>query len=393
MSQYRGRKNYRRHGVNPMVLVMLAAIIVAAVIFLVVGIKKEADKPRPPKPEKPPKKVEEVVDDTQEEQAPEESVEPQEETPAPLARIEINGEIEESDTVYRVGDTGYEYYTYVDSTAKKYASCVNQVADDLKGIATVYDMILPLSSGITLPDELYGTSGLDDQKSAEEKAYGYMNENVVTVPLYDAMMAHRSEYIYFRTDHHWTATGAYYAYCELCKAMGITPHELSEYDTWEFPGFLGSFYGFNKKLGTNPDTVTAYLPISSGVSMNLVVKEGGAVKSYEGTGILYDETGAPAENLYGTFLWGDNEINGINLITNSSDSSGRSCVLVKESFGNAFAPFLPDHYSKVYVLDYRYWKGSLTSFVKQNHVDDVIFCNNLGAATRGSLVGDLHGIL
>ena len=55
-------------------------------------------------------------------------------------------------------------------------------------------------------------------------------------------MTHRKEYIYYRTDHHWTALGAYYAYQQLCAAKGIEPEDLNGYETKEFDGFLGSFY-------------------------------------------------------------------------------------------------------------------------------------------------------
>lgn len=383
-SHYNGRRTGggRRRGVSPMVFLMLLAIVVAAVTLVVVNLRQ--DKTPAPEQDTPPA-TENLPDDTTGEQGQDQHQEPPVE---PLARIEVKGQVKAYDGVYCVGDTGYEYYTYIDSTAKKYATCVNQVADALAGTATVYDIIIPLSSGITLPDDLYGTTGLDDQQAAEKNAYDYMGANVVTVPLYDAMMAHRSEYIYFRTDHHWTGTGAYYAYQQFCQAKGITPHELSEYETVEFPGFLGTFYndsGKDAELGNNPDTVVAYYPVSEGVTMSW--------NGTTGASLIYDESSAPAGLKYGAFLWGDNDRDGINTITNPSVTDGSRCVVVKESFGNAFAPFLPDHYSTVYVIDYRYWNGSLTQFVKDNGVQDVIFCNNLSAIRDGSKIGALHSIL
>ena len=64
------------------------------------------------------------------------------------------------------------------------------------------------------------------------------------------------------------------------------------------------------------------------------------------------------------------------MIDNPNISDGTSCVLIKESYGNAFAPFLTDHYDKVYIVDYRYYKDDLTAFVKENNVTDVILLNN-----------------
>ena len=87
-------------------------------------------------------------------------------------RIELKGDQQQYDAVYRVGDTGYEMYSYVDSTAKKYADNVNAVADKLAGKANVYMLPIPLSSGICLPDELYGKDVCGDQKEAEQKKTG-----------------------------------------------------------------------------------------------------------------------------------------------------------------------------------------------------------------------------
>ena len=126
-----------------------------------------------------------------------------------------SGTITTSDTpyqsggVYVVGNTGYEMYNYVGSLAEKYQQIVNGVADDLGGTATVYVMAIPLSSGITLPDSLYSDIPGSDQAQAEKDILTGMGNNVKAVPLHDTLMAHRNEYIYFRTDHHWTALGIF----------------------------------------------------------------------------------------------------------------------------------------------------------------------------------------
>ena len=304
-------------------------------------------------------------------------------------KIELKGDQQQYDAVYRVGDAGYEMYTYVDSTAKKYADNVNAVADALAGKATVYMLPVPLSSGISLPDELYGKDIFADQKDAEQKIIGYMNGNVKSVALYDALMAHRTEYVYFRTDHHWTATGAYYAYEQFCKAKGITPTPLSSYTVDEYDGFLGTFYrdsNQNAEMAANPDKVVAYHPLSTEATLDYVDNNGQTLRGK----IIYDESDAPASLKYGTFITGDNSYSVIN---NPDVTDGSSCVVVKESFGNAFVPFLTDHYQTIHVIDYRYWKGSLSQFVTENNVQDVLFVNNLSAIRSTALVGYLHGIV
>ena len=172
----------------------------------------------------------------------------------------------QSGGVYIVGNAGYEMYNYVGSLAEKYQSTVNAVADSLSGVSNVYAMAIPLSSSITLPDSLLSDIPGSDQAQAEKDILAGMGQNIKTVPLHDALNAHRTEYIYFRTDHHWTALGAYYAYVQFCNVKGITPHDLSDYEVSQYTGFLGSFYndgGKPQAMADDPDTVNAYHPVSS----------------------------------------------------------------------------------------------------------------------------------
>ena len=295
----------------------------------------------------------------------------------------------QSGGVYVVGSAGYEMYNYVGSLAEKYQSTVNAVADSLSGVSQVYAMAIPLSSGITLPDELFSDIPGSDQAQAEKDILVGMGQNVKTIPLHDVMMSHRTEYIYFRTDHHWTALGAYYAYVQFCTAKGITPHNLSDYEVSQFPGFLGSFYNDGGKpdaMKNDPDTVNAYHPVSATASMKYGDNENSTLT---GGQVIFDESTASASLKYGTFIMGDNPFT---VIENPEVSNGESCIVVKESFGNAFVPFLVDHYQTVYVVDYRYYSGSVTQLARDKGVKDVLFVNNLSAIRGSYQMGKLAGV-
>lgn len=295
----------------------------------------------------------------------------------------------QSGGVYVVGSAGYEMYNYVGSLAEKYQSTVNAVADSLSGVSQVYAMAIPLSSGITLPDELFSDIPGSDQAQAEKDILAGMGQNVKTIPLHDVMMSHRTEYIYFRTDHHWTALGAYYAYVQFCTAKGITPHNLSDYEVSQFPGFLGSFYNDGGKpdaMRNDPDTVNAYHPVSATASMKYGDNENSTLT---GGQVIFDESTASASLKYGTFIMGDNPFT---VIENPEVSNGESCIVVKESFGNAFVPFLVDHYQTVYVVDYRYYSGSITQLARDKGVKDVLFVNNLSAIRGSYQMGKLAGV-
>ena len=313
----------------------------------------------------------------------------EESTPEPqYPEIVSDEKIEDFGSVVIVGDAAYELYTYSDATADNYALAVNKVAAALDQKADVYDILIPLGSGITFPDNLRDQIKSSDQREAMSSIQAKMDETVKTVDIYDSLMTNRNEYIYFRTDHHWTALGAYYAYEDFCEVKGITPEALDSYETSEFDGFLGSFYNdtnANATLKANADVVTAYHPNMDAI-MHVTDSRGVEYDSK----VIFDESKAAAGLKYSCFIAGDNPITEIE---NKELTDGSSCIVVKESFGNAFVPFLVDHYQTIYVVDYRYWKGSISELAQEKNVDDVIFVNNLSMIRNKSLVGKLFSVI
>ena len=302
-------------------------------------------------------------------------------------KIESKEKVKVVNGVAVVGNSAYELFTYRESSAKAYAKAVNALAKDLDGKAEVYDMVIPLSSGITFPDNLVDKIDSTNQRDAMLSIMGMMNSQVKSVDIYDALMKHRKEYIYFRTDHHWTALGAYYAYTALCEEMGIEPEKLEEYETREFEGFVGSFYNDtkNESLKKHPDVITAYLPKSE-AKMHVTPAKG---QDYDWD-IIYDVSAYGASLKYSTFIASDNPFTEITKQTLTDESS---CIVVKESFGNAFVPFLVDHYQHVYVVDYRYWQGDLSKLAEEKKAKDVILLNNLSMIRNQYLVGQLQGVM
>ena len=302
-------------------------------------------------------------------------------------KIESKEKVKVVNGVAVVGNSAYELFTYRESSAKAYAKAVNALAKDLDGKAEVYDMVIPLSSGITFPDNLVEKIDSTNQRNAMLSIMGMMNSQVKSVDIYDALMKHRKEYIYFRTDHHWTALGAYYAYTALCEEMGIEPEKLEEYETREFEGFVGSFYNDtkNESLKKHPDVITAYLPKSE-AKMHVTPAKG---QDYDWD-IIYDVSAYGASLKYSTFIASDNPFTEI---TNQTLTDESACIVVKESFGNAIVPFLVDHYQHVYVVDYRYWQGNLSKLAEEKKAKDVILLNNLSMIRNQYLVGQLQGVI
>ena len=297
---------------------------------------------------------------------------------------------------YLSGDTAYELYAYSESGARTYASLMNKAAETLSGKANLYDLIVPLHYSFALSTEVQDSMSLPDAGKFIPYIYSGMNEEVRTVDVYSALVVHKDEYIYFRTDHHWTATGAYYAYEAYCKTAGITPTPLSFYEKMSFGGFLGTLYsktGQPAAMGNNPDTVEAYIP--KGTNDQYVYDANGERSLYR-NGVVRRDTDKfyqAAASKYNCFLMGDHPLIEIHNENISADRKGTTVLLVKESFGNAFAPFLVDSYEHIYVVDYRYYHGTLSELVDERGVDDVIFLNNVVAATGGARLSELEDFI
>ena len=328
----------------------------------------------------------ELGDEVPEGQMPDGPVEPDRPTDGGEGGEKVGG-------YYLSGDTAYELYAYSESGARTYASLMNRAAVTLEGKANLYDLVVPLHYSFALSAEVQDSMSLPDAGKFIPYVYSGMNSEVNTVDVYTALMAHKDEYIYFRTDHHWTATGAYYAYEAYCEKAGITPTPLDSYEKLSFGGFLGTLYsktGQPAAMGNNPDTVEAYVP--KGTNDMYTYDESGERTLWRG-GVVRRETDTvyvAASSKYNCFIVGDNPLTEIHNENVSADRKGTTVLLVKESFGNAFAPFLVDSYEYVYVVDYRYFGGTLSELVDAKGVDDVIFLNNVVAATGGARLAEME---
>lgn len=287
-----------------------------------------------------------------------------------------------------VGDTGYAFFGYNENMMTAYTDALKKLATTLEGEATVYSVPIPMSGGITFPDNLAGEQTYLVQKNALSEMERMFEDKVKLVNMNEILMQHRDEYLYFRTDHHWTALGAYYGYREFCRKKNITPNELDSYETKVFPGFCGTYcYAEDgsiqdMELYQNPDTVTAYLPHDSS-TLHIVNRDG----SEFDWDVIYDVSTASAGSKYITFGVGDYPLATVH---NENKHDGSACIVVKDSFGNAFVPFLVDHYEYIYGIDYRYGKEKLADFAREHNVSDILFVVAMIHTGNGYAVGRMQ---
>ena len=298
-----------------------------------------------------------------------------EEETSPVDGQVING-------FYAEGRTGYELYYFNKDLTDRYINVVTQVAVDLNGLATVYDMVVPAACCYGISAEKTaslgasnGFEGIDYMYSRLAAYSGILQEQgklttpIVTLDVGDTLGAHyKDEYIFYRTDHHWTGLGAYYASRFFLDAVGRTYPSLDYYTEVEVGNFLGSLYRHTQSevLKKYPDTTYAYKTPS--VQTITIYKDG----EYRGAPLI-DEN-VTSSNKYLCFSGGDVAYYEMH---NENITDGSKILIIKESYANAFMPMLVGSYEYVYAVDYRFWRGDLASFVEENGIDTVLFLNYL----------------
>lgn len=261
----------------------------------------------------------------------------------------------------------YSIYYFDQSGADTYIAAVNEAAKQLDGVATVYSVIVP-TSVLALPDEEAAAVGGSDQRQVFDYVWTRFNDNVKHVDLYETMKSHRGENIFFMTDHHWTQLGAYYGYVELCKAKGIEPTPLDKFSYRYVGKFNGSYEDVIGKIsGAVDDDVDTWTPTDTN---ELVSYQDGTQVTIP---IVQDSTNWPLGDKYTTFLDGDNHP--LQIITNPNKHDGSACLVVRDSYGCPFVPFLVGDYETIHIIDLRAYEEpvNICDYVREHHIQDVVF--------------------
>ncbi len=289
--------------------------------------------------------------------------------------------------LYVKDGAAYTIYGFDQSAADIYTKALSNAAAELSGQTNVYSILVPLNSGVMLDEQTLESLGGSDQKQTIDYYYNSY-KGVTGIETIDTLREHNSEYLYFRTDHHWTAQGAYYVYRNFCQAKGWTPNELDSFETMQFSPFLGTYYTkLNKPsdMEANPDTVTAYIPHGTN-TMTYQDKDG---QEYEWN-VIRDVSKRGSGSGYATFIAGDNPMS---VIQNPNITDGSSCLVLKESYANCLVPFLVDHYQTIYIVDFRYANVNVVDFIKEKQIQDFIVVNNIGIINSESVATTIKGLL
>ncbi len=269
-----------------------------------------------------------------------------------LGKTEING-------VY-LGKDGYYFQKFTDDS---YSSAKRNVVFALMGefvqAQSVPVTVMPVPTpSVILEDKLPANAPQYDA----DGTWNALNLAVGDEHFIDLRKAfdQSSSQLYYRTDHHWTAQGAYLAYVNYCKARSMDPKSMEEFELKTVSDqFYGTIYSKVLDSAAKPDTIEAASKLPS-----LQVK-------YDGKDVpgIYHEEKLAEKDKYAYFFGG----NPGKVELKTDVNNGKRLLIIKDSFANSMVPYLLSEYEEVVMIDLRYFNGQVSQIMEESEITEVLF--------------------
>lgn len=242
------------------------------------------------------------------------------------------------------------------SSVDKNLAAMENFAQKFPKMKTFF-MLVPNAQEI-YSDTLPANCGAADQKQFIKYCYD-ATPSIAGIDAYSGLLAEKDEYIYYRTDHHWTSYGAYIGYKAASSIMKFVPYSKDkfciEHASNEFKGTL-----FSKTLDNSilPDTIDIYSLAQGEPSVQVsVYSSAESTATYDS---MYFRDFLSQKDKYSAFL-GQN-VPRIDIDTELSEENDKgSLLIIKDSYAHSLVPFLSKHYSHITMLDLRYINSDLSN--------------------------------
>lgn len=225
-------------------------------------------------------------------------------------------------------------------------------------------MLVPDAANV-LNHSLPALAKLEDQTQMFSMVRKDLGDSVEWIDVSTELNKHKTEKIYYKTDHHWTTLGAFYAFQAAAPSLGIEGDLSGKYVSYavsdSFNGMLASKSGVN--LGEK-EQIDIYVPTEEDTDLIVdYVDEGKRSTS------LYDSSKLKEKDQYTVFLGGNSSLLDIRTVSTST----KRLLLVKDSFANSFIPFLTPYYREIVVVDPRYYSGTINDLMDSYRISEVLF--------------------
>ena len=280
-------------------------------------------------------------------------------------------------TVDRIGGSRLENGVYIGSNGQLLEQIEvadeNHLAANIKAIKSFSEsqskipvrmMLVPDAANV-LNHSLPSLAKPEDQTQMFSMVRKDLGDSVEWIDVSTELNKHKTEKIYYKTDHHWTTLGAFYAFQAAAPSLGIEGDLSGKYVSYavsdSFNGMLASKSGVN--LGEK-EQIDIYVPTEEDTDLIVdYVDEGKRSTS------LYDSSKLKEKDQYTVFLGGNSSLLDIRTVSTST----KRLLLVKDSFANSFIPFLTPYYREIVVVDPRYYSGTINDLMDSYRISEVLF--------------------
>ena len=281
-----------------------------------------------------------------------------------------------------VGKDGYDFekITPEDVDEKQVDRNIKAVEDYFMTASETIDkqklsFLLVPTSGLVMQEKLPKNARLFDQAKYIDQVQKAMKDyNFVDVR--DTLMDHNDEYIYYKTDHHWTSAGACLAYDvwsertggEAETEDGLVKNVVSD-------KFRGSLYSKILDADSAYDEIWTYGlqkdDAFGSKDCTVTIDEKQQLDS------IYDDEMLQKKDKYAYFLSGNYGQVHIQNQKAASKAKGKNILIIKDSFANSFVPFVTQDYENIYMVDLRYYNGDMKSYLQEHNITDVLVLYNI----------------
>ena len=269
-----------------------------------------------------------------------------------------------------LGKNGYLMEDFTAPSQERLNRTVNAMTDFAARHSDLpqYALIAPNAVNI-LSDKLPALAAATDQNPyLDATATALEKAGVTFVDVRDTLSQHKDDGIYYHTDHHWTTQGAYFAYMQLAKVLGIDSSSIS-YDklpvSMSFQGTLSAKSGFR---ASEKEEMDVFLPRDDSVPSSVV----NYVDEQKKSASFYDTEKLETRDKYALFFGG----NHAQIKISTPTETDNTLLVLKDSYANSFIPFLAQHYRKIIMIDPRYYFGDLEQLMQVENVQEILYLYN-----------------
>lgn len=240
---------------------------------------------------------------------------------------------------------------------------INSFVQKHQGVKT--NMLLVPDAATILPDTLPSLATVADQTRMISQVKRELEPSVNWIDAAATLNKHAEEKIYYKTDHHWTSLGAFYVFGAAAESLGIKTDATSTFASYpvstSFNGTLAAKSGCRLD---EKEQIDIYVPKEA--DNDLVVNY---VDEQRKTTSLYDSSKLKTRDQYAVFLGGNTSVIDIKTVSESK----KRLLVVKDSFANAFIPFLTPYYREIVIVDPRYCTGTMDEIMETYKITDALF--------------------